>query len=52
MNYVFNNLSKGEYLGARGGSGAVGRRQVGISGRGAASYSCKESGGTGAASSR
>jgi hypothetical protein len=52
MNYVFNDLSKGEYPGARVGSGAVGRRRSGISGGGAASYSCKESGGTGAASSR
>ena len=55
MDYMFNDLSndhKGECPGARVGAGAVGRRRAGISGRGAAIHSCKESGGTGAASSR
>ena len=49
MNYVFIDLSKGECPGARVGSGVVGRRQAGISGGGAASHTCKESGGTAAA---
>ena len=43
--------AKGEYSGARVGSGAVGRRRAGISGRGATSHSCKESGRMGATSS-
>jgi hypothetical protein len=48
MDYMFNILSndhKGEYPGARVGGGAVGRGRAGISGGGAASHSCKESGG-------
>jgi len=49
MDYMFNILSndhKGEYPCARVSGGAVGRGQAGISGGGAASHSCKESGGT------
>ena len=51
MDCMFNVLSndnEGDYPGARVGTGG----QAGISGGRAASHSCKESGGTGAASSR
>jgi len=55
MDYMFNVLSndhQGEYPGVRVGGWVVGRGRAGISGGGAASHSCEESGGTGVASTR
>ena len=49
MDYMINVLSNdhnGEYPGVRVGGGVVGRGRAGISGGGAASHSCEESGGT------